>query len=100
MHIPCFLIGGKYYEYDMCFVGSVAEDYAAQLNVDIAFFSARGMSEEGIISDDDIEQASIRKIIMNNSKKNIFLFENNKLNKKYFFTLCHKDDIDAVITTN
>lgn len=100
LHIPCFLIGGKYYERDMCFIGSVAENYAAQFNVDIAFFSLMGISEDGIISDNDIEQVAIRKIIMKNSKKNIFLFENNKLNKKYFFTLCHKDDIDAVITTN
>ena len=98
LHIPCFLIGGKYYEHDMCFVGSVAESNAAQFNVDVSFFSSLGISEDGVISDNDIEQVAIRKIIMKNSKKNIFLFENNKLNKKYFFTLCCKNDVDAVIT--
>ena len=97
-HIPCFMIGGKYYEHDMCFVGSVAERYAEQFNVDIAFFCVMGMSDDGLISDGDIEQSMIRKIIMENSKKNIFLFENNKLNKKFFFTLCHRDDVDEVIT--
>ena len=28
----------------------------------------------------------------------IFLFEKDKLNKRFFYTLCHKDDVDDVIT--
>ena len=32
------------------------------------------------------------------SQKNIFLFEQSKLHKKYFYTLCHKDDVDSIIT--
>lgn len=100
MQIPCVLIGGKYYCQDMCFVGSLAEQYAEQFNVDVAFFSTLGMSEDGIISDSDIEQSVVRKIIMEHSKKNIFLFEKNKLNKKYFYTLCHKNDVDEVLVPN
>lgn len=94
--IACVLIGGKYYERDMCFVGSIAEQYANEFNVDIAFFSSLGLSEDGIISDTDIEQTMIRKIIMSHSKKNIFLFEKNKLNKIYVHTVCHKTDVDEV----
>lgn len=94
--IPCILIGGEYYDQDMCFVGSIAEQYANEVNVDVAFFSSLGLSEDGIISDRDIEQTMIRKIIMSHSKKNIFLFEKNKLNKTYLYTLCHKNDVDEV----
>lgn len=94
--IPCALIGGKYYSKDMCFVGSIAEQYANEFNVDIAFFSSLGLSEDGIISDNDIDQMMIRKIIMSHSKKNIFLFEKNKLNKIYLYTLCHTTDVDEV----
>lgn len=95
--IPCILIGGKYYSQDMCFVGSIAEQYANEFNVDIAFFSSLGLSEDGIISDTDIEQTMIRKIIMSHSKKNIFLFEKNKLNKIYSYTVCYKTDVNEVI---
>lgn len=95
--IACVLIGGKYYERDMCFVGSIAEQYANEFNVDIAFFSSLGLSEDGIISDTDIEQTMIRKIIMSHSKKNVFLFEKNKLNKIFAYTVCHKSDVDEVI---
>lgn len=97
---PCILIGGTYYEQDMCFVGSIAEQYAKQFVVDIAFFSTLGLSEEGIISDSDIEQTMIRKIIMQNSKKNIFLFEKSKLNKKFFYILCNKNDADEIIISS
>lgn len=95
--INCFLIGGRYYDKDMCFVGSIAEQYANDFNVDIAFFSSMGLSEDFWVSDNDIEQTMIRKIIMNHSSKNIFLFEKSKLNKKYLYTLCQKDDIDEII---
>ena len=97
LKIPCFLIGGKYCSKEMDFIGSMAERYAEQFNVDAAFFSSKGLSEDGIISDTDVEHSMIRKIIMAHSKKNIFLFEPNKLNKKYFYTLCHKDEVDEVL---
>lgn len=99
MHIPCVLIGGEYYEHDMCLVGSIAEESARGLNVDIAFFTTAAYSEDGIISDFDVRQTMIRKILMKNSKKNIFLFESYKLNKKFLYTLCHKDDVTAVIVS-
>ncbi|MBQ8207966.1 MAG: hypothetical protein IJZ89_04435, partial [Clostridia bacterium] len=97
MHIPCILIGGEYYEQDMCLVGSIAEQYVRHLNVDIAFFTTAAYSDDGIISDFDIRQTMIRKILMENSKQNIFLFENYKLNKKLLYTLCHKEEATAVI---
>lgn len=97
LSIRCILIGGEYYEKDMCFVGTVAEQYAKQFNFDIAFFSSMGLSQDGIISDMDINQAAIRKIIMANSEKNIFLFDKDKLNKKYMYTLCRKDETDKII---
>lgn len=99
LQIPGILIGGKYYEKDMCFVGSIAEQYAEQFNVNVAFFSSRGLSEDGIISDSDIEQSNIRKIIMKHSEKNIFIFDKNKLNKKYFYTLCNSSEADEIITS-
>lgn len=100
LHIPCFLIGGEYYEQDMCLVGSVSERYAEKINVDAAFFTTKGLSEDGIISDSDLEQTMVRYIIMKNSKKNIFLFEKAKLGKKYLHTLCHRDFADDVIITD
>jgi len=97
LHIPCFLIGGDYYEEDMCFVGSVAEMYAQNVNVDVAFFSARGITEDGIITDPVMDQSAVRLHIMKNSGCNVFLFEKSKVGKKYTYTICNKDEVDEVI---
>lgn len=97
MNIPCVLIGGEYFAYDMCFVGPFARQAAEQFNADIAFFTTTAMSDDGIISDTSPEQSEIRRIAMKNSKKNVFIFEHNKLGKKCFHTVCRSDDADEVI---
>lgn len=96
-HIPCFISGGNYYERDMCTTGKTTESNLRDMNVDIAFCTSLGISEDGIISDNDEQQLSIRKAIMKNSKKNVFLFVNNKKGQKYLYTLCHADDVDYII---
>lgn len=99
LHIPCLLIGGEYYEQDMCLVGSIAEASAKDFNVDIAFFTTAAYSaEDGVISDFDLGQTALRRVIMKNSKKNIFLFEKKKCHKKLLHTLCRADEAYAIIT--
>ena len=100
LHIPCFLIGGEYYEQDMCFVGSVSEQYAKNINVDMAFFTTKGLSKDGIISDTDLGQTMVRYSIMKNAKKSIFLFEKEKIGKKYLHTLCRADTVDLIILSD
>ena len=96
LHIFSILVGGEYYEQDMCTVGSLAEKYVSEFNVDVAFFTTSAISHDGVISDLDLRQTMIRKIVMKNSKKNIFLFEKEKLGKKHLYTLCSKEDATAV----
>jgi DeoR/GlpR family transcriptional regulator of sugar metabolism len=96
-HIPCHLLGGDYFPLDMCFLGSVTQWHGERINVDIAFFSSRGLSNDGIISDISLEQNALRRCIMKNSGKNVFLFEKEKTGKKYLHTLCRVDEVDQVI---
>ena len=96
-HINCVIAGGNYYEHDMCTIGSLAAEFLSEINVDAAFFSAQGISEDGIISDSNESQTAIRKIMMKNSKKNIILLDKSKLNSKYLYTLCKADDADEII---
>lgn len=99
LHIPCILIGGEYYEQDMCTVGPLAEHYANELNIDIAFFTTAAISHDGVISDFDLKQTMIRKFVMKNASKNIFLFEKEKFGKKHLYTLCTAKEVTAVLTT-
>ncbi len=95
-HIPCYLIGGDYFEPDRCFVGPTAEELCDKIFVDIAFVSMKGISNDGIISDPNEEQLAVRRRIMNNSQKNVLLFDKSKQNKRYSFILCRESD-DVVI---
>ncbi len=97
LHVSAILIGGEYYEQDMCTVGPLAEEYAGVLNADVAFFTTAAISHDGVISDFDLKQTMIRKIIMKNAAASVFLFERDKLGKKHPYTLCHRDDVTAVI---
>ncbi len=65
--------------------------------MDVAFFTSLGISDDGIISDEDEQQAAVRKAVMKNSGKNIFLFVNAKKGKKYLHTLCNAEDVDYII---
>jgi len=97
LHISCLLIGGEYYAQDMCAVGSLAEQNARNLNVDIAFFTTAAISDDGVISDFDLRQTTIRKIIMENAAQNVFLFESDKRGKKFLYTLCRTEEATAVL---
>jgi len=97
LHIPCILIGGDYYEQDMCLIGSIAEQDARELNVDLSFFTTAAYSNDGVISDFDEKQLFIRKIMLKNSAQSIFLCEKSKIGKKMLHTLCRKEDVTAVL---
>jgi len=99
-HIPCYLTGGKYYERDMCLLGAQAEKYAENINVDVAFFSCAGYTEDGRITDDSEEQTAVRIAAMKNAKKSIMLFDSTKRNVTYAFTVCREEDVYRVITTH
>lgn len=98
LHIPTILIGGEYFEQDMCMVGSIAEEQVKNLNVDVAFLTTAGISNEGLITDFDIKQTAVRKIIMKNANKNVFLFEKDKVGKRFLYSLCDKTDDIEIIT--
>lgn len=98
LHIPCILLGGEYYEQDMCLVGPMTEEFVEEMNFDVAFMTTAAYSADGVISDFDIRQTAVRKQVIKNTKETVFLFERSKLDKKLTYTLCTKDDVAKVIT--
>ena len=67
-------------------------------NADIAFFSCRGLSDEGYLTDIAPEENHIRKRMIKNSNKAYLLCASDKIGKKYFHNLCHKDELTGIIT--
>lgn len=96
-NIKCFMAGGLYFAHDMCTVGGDTITFLQNINTDIGFFSALGISDDGIISDFDISQNDVRKAALLNCAKKIFLFETAKQHQKYPYTLCRTDEADDII---
>lgn len=95
-HIPCTMAGGDYYEPDMCTIGPFAERFLREINVDIAFFSAMGVCDN-VVTDDNEKQTAVRIAVMENSKKNVFLMDNSKVDKKFLYTVPYPEDNTEII---
>ena len=71
-----------------------ADSMLARYNADIAFFSCRGLSEEGLLTDFSIEENLVRQQMIRHSATSVFLCNSEKLGKKYMHTLADIQDID------
>lgn len=96
-HILCIVTGGEYDEYDMCLVGHHAENLVDNINIDIGFFSSLGISADGLITDNNERQTAIRKAVLKNTAVKIFLFSSEKMNQKYLYTVCERNQADQVM---
>lgn len=98
MGIRTICTGGEIALESFCYVGTDAENILKRYNADIAFFSCRGLSEDGIATDNSILENSIRRIMIKNAKESYLLCDNTKFDKKYLNTLCNINEISGIIT--
>lgn len=98
MGIRTICTGGEMTLESFCYVGTDAEDILKRYNADVAFFSCRGVTQDGIVSDNSILENSIRRIMINNSKQSYLLCDKSKFSKKYLNTLCNIKELTDVIS--
>ena len=98
MGIKTICTGGELACESFCYVGTDAESVLSRYNADIAFFSCRGITDEGIATDNSVLENSMRKIMMRNSKKSFLLCDKSKFGKTYLNTLCSVEELDGIIT--
>lgn len=96
--IRCYLTGGMVLENSHALVGTLAENTISSLYADICFFSSQGITEDGIITDFSEDETRLRKCMIKNAKKSVFLYDHSKLGKKFMFRVCHADDLFQTIT--
>lgn len=89
--------GGESISESFSFVGPDAERTLQGYNVNIAFFSCRGLSADGMASDNSIPENNIRRIMIRQAKRKILLCDSSKFNRTYLNTLCHANELDAIV---
>ena len=95
--ITTFSTGGALVNSCLVLVGAEACKTIEGFNADVAFFSCRGVSEEGFLTDIAREENIVRNSMIQNAKKAYLLCATEKFGKKYYHNLCHKDAITGII---
>ena len=96
--IPNICTGGKMINKSFSYTGNDALATVMRYNADIAFVSCRGLSEEGLVSDNSIEENEVRLAMMRQAKKKVLLCDGQKIGKTYLHNLCRASDFDEIIS--
>ena len=67
-------------------------------NADSVFFSCRGLSDDGFLTDISDAENHVRALMIEHSKNSYLLCASNKFGKKYFHNLCSAKDISKIIS--
>ncbi len=97
MGIKNLCTGGEAIPESFSFIGPDAERTLSNYNANVAFFSCRGLNENGIVSDNSIGENNIRRIMIEHSQRSILLCDSSKLSLTYLHTLCNVEMLDNVI---
>lgn len=93
-----YLTGGELKQSSMCYVGSFAENFIRQFNFDMAFFSCHGVDENYNIVDTSIQETNLRRTVLAQSKKSVFLCDKSKFNANAPYNLIDGKMVDYFIT--
>lgn len=90
--------GGQMITRSFSYVGSHAEACVRGIRADSVFFSCRGLSETGEMTDISIEEINLRRIMLERARVRILLCDSSKFGKQYLYSLGYREDLDAVIS--
>ncbi len=83
-----------------CLIGSDAQTIFENTYADIMFFSAKSLSDDGIIFDCTREEVVLRNSMLRNADKKVFLCDGEKFGTKSPYKQCTLSDIDYLISEN
>ena len=92
--IRTYCIGGEAIDQYAVLSGSYADEMAEKLYVDILFFSSQCLSDEGEITDSSESENRLRKIMLRNAAKTVFLCDGDKIGKRALHKLCSVSEVD------
>ena len=96
-HIKTYLTGGLMIDNSYSLIGGHTVDFISSLSADILFFSCRGVTEDGRITDTSVEEAQLRQVMFKHAKRKVLLAAGSKIGRDYFYVLGHTNEMDDVI---
>ena len=84
----------------MCYAGIFAENFIRQFNFNAVFFSCHGVDENGNIVDTSLSETSLRRTVLNQTNKSVFLCDSSKFNVNAPYNLVNLSEVGVIITDN
>lgn len=97
MGIQTICTGGRMITHSFAYIGDDAERTVRSYNADIVFFSCRGLSLDGKLTDKSIEENTLRKTMLQQAKRKVLLCDSSKIGRVFLNTLCNVSDIDDIL---
>lgn len=92
------LCGGVLNRKNLSTSGFSALEMLSKVNIDVAFISASGYSNEGGFTCGFEEQASLRRLLIEKARCVIILIDSTKIGKMLPYTFAQMQDVDYLIT--
>lgn len=83
-----------------CLIGGSAERAFREVYADFMFFSAKAVSDTGVIMDCTQEEVFVRTAMMEHAAQKIFLCDSSKKGTMAPFVQCNLGDVDGIICEN
>lgn len=90
--------GGDVMNTCLSLVGDTALETIHRYHADICFFSCRGISEAGELSDISREENLVRQAMIARSTASYLLCTRNKPEKQFYHRLCHAADLSGILS--
>ena len=91
------LCGGTYRNHTGCFVGTITNEQLGQFNLNAAFISCNGISNENI-STSSLEEGKAQAIALKHSRQRYLLADHSKFNRQDLYNYYSLYNIDEVIS--
>lgn len=92
------LTGGSLRQRTLALVGPTAERFMESSNFDITFIGTNGIDEEGFLTTPNAEEARMKELMIENSKRTILVSDGGKLGERSFKRFGTLDDVNAFVT--
>ena len=95
--IRAYSTGGELIECSMAFAGPIAQKTVRGFNADVCFFSSSGLSEDGWISDYSEAETALRRAMIENAGRSVFLCDSSKIGRRSAFNLMHLEELTCAV---
>ena len=97
-HLEVIVLGGILRKFLYTLFGSFTIDFLEQIKVNKFFLAADAISKENGITNANIEEVSIKKLMIQNSQNVILVADSTKFNTDAFCKVCGWEKINSIIT--